>query len=66
LNILHARTDPTLLERLKSSRSADITMGYIFISGFAALAEKPGSLEKVRIVCDDRPVHRGTTCALLA
>jgi len=54
LNILHARTDPTLLERLKgmlsSSRSADIAVGYLFISGFAALAEELDRLEKVRVL----------------
>ncbi len=67
MNILHTRTDPTLLQRLEgmlsSSRGADIAMGYLFVSGFAAPTEKLGDLEKVCIVCDDRPVRRGTTCA---
>jgi HKD family nuclease/superfamily II DNA or RNA helicase len=51
LNILHAHTDPTLLERLKdmleSSASADIAVGYLFLSGFNAVAEQLGRLEKV-------------------
>ncbi len=50
MNIL----DRTLLERLKgmlsSSRSADTVVGYLFISGFAALAEELDCLEKVRVL----------------
>jgi len=38
VNILHATTEPSLLQRLKemlgSSSSADIAVGYFFISGF--------------------------------
>ena len=43
MDILHARTDPTLLRRLKellgSSAGADIAVGYFFISGFEQVAE---------------------------
>ena len=51
VNILHATTDPTLLDRLKqmlgSSNRADIAVGYffIFISGSGALK---GWLHKAR------------------
>ncbi|MDP2728564.1 MAG: hypothetical protein Q8P59_13610 [Dehalococcoidia bacterium] len=38
MNILHATTDPPLLQRLKemlgSSARADIAVGYFFVSGF--------------------------------
>ena len=54
MNILHSATDPTLLGRLKemlgSSARADIAVGYFFISGFEAVAEDLGKLEKVRIL----------------
>lgn len=40
MNILHATTDPSLLQRLKdmpgSSARAGIAVGYFFISGFEA------------------------------
>ncbi len=42
MNILHATTDPPLLQRLKempgSSARADIAVGYFFISGFEQVA----------------------------
>ena len=54
MNILHATTDPTLLERLKemlgSSARADIAVGYFFISGFGAVADDLARLDKVRIL----------------
>ena len=54
MNILHAKTDPTLLIRLKemlaSSARADIAVGYFFISGFEAVAEDLARLDKVRIL----------------
>src|SRR5690348_4598529 len=54
MNILHAHTDPTLLERLKgmlaSSRSADIAVGYLFVSGFNAVADELSRLDKVRVL----------------
>lgn len=54
MNILHAQTDPTLLARLKtmlgSAHRADIAVGYLFISGFNAVAEELGKLEKVRVL----------------
>jgi len=54
MNILHASTDPTLLERLKqmlgSSVRADIAVGYLFVSGFNAVADEIVALEGVRIL----------------
>ena len=42
MNILHAHTDPTLVERLQgmlaSSVRADIAVGYLFLSGFNVVA----------------------------
>ncbi|MFI5269433.1 MAG: phospholipase D-like domain-containing protein, partial [Chloroflexota bacterium] len=50
----HAATDPTLLERLKQmlahSQRADIAVGYLFLSGFNAIAEELSRLEKVRVL----------------
>ena len=54
MNILHARTDPSLLDRLKemlgSSARADFAVGYFFISGFDAVAESLAGLRKTRIL----------------
>ena len=54
MNILHATTDPPLLQRLKemlgSSARADIAVGYFFISGFEQVAEDFDRLGKVRIL----------------
>src|SRR5579883_2074613 len=54
MNILHAHTDPTFLERLKgmlgSSHRADVAVGYLFISGFNALAEELSRLDCVRVL----------------
>ena len=54
MNILHASTDPTLLERLRemlaSSARADIAVGYFFVSGFEAVADDLSRLDKVRIL----------------
>ena len=54
MNILHATTEPSLLERLKqmlvSSARADIAVGYFFISGFEEVADDLGRLKKVRIL----------------
>ena len=54
MNILHATTDPTLLDRLKemlgSSARADIAVGYFFISGFEEVADDLSRLHKVRIL----------------
>ncbi len=51
MNILHAHTDPSLLERLKtmlaSSRSADIAVGYLFLSGFNRVAPELEGLEPI-------------------
>ena len=64
MNILHAHTDPPLLERLQEmlagSARADIAVGYFFISGFGPLAESLSheGMERVRILVGhvDRPV----------
>ena len=54
MNILHSKTDPTLLARLKemlgSSARADIAVGYFFIGGFGAVAQDLARLDKVRIL----------------
>jgi superfamily II DNA or RNA helicase/HKD family nuclease len=54
LNILHATTDPTLLDRLKhmlaSAQSADIAVGYFYASGFNAVVEDLARLDRVRLL----------------
>ena len=54
MNVLHAKTDPDLLTRLKemlgSSARADIAVGYFFMSGFDAVADDLARLDKVRIL----------------
>ena len=54
MNILHARTDPPLLDRLKEmlehSTRADFAVGYFFISGFDAVAESLAKIQKARIL----------------
>ncbi len=54
MNILHATTDPSLLQRLKemlvSSDRADIAVGYFFMSGFEQVSAELGALKKVRIL----------------
>ena len=62
MNILHATTEPSLLDRLKqmlaSSARADIAVGYFFISGFEEVADDLVALDGVRILVGrtDRPV----------
>ena len=45
MNILHSRTDPDLLTRLRemldSSARADIAVGYFFMSGFRGRRRQP-------------------------
>ena len=61
MNILHATTDPDLLTRLRkmldSSACAGIAVGYSFMSGFEAVANRLARLDKVRILVGhtDRP-----------
>ncbi|HEY7065080.1 MAG TPA: helicase-related protein [Chloroflexota bacterium] len=61
MNILHATTDPNFVERLKqmlgSAASADVAVGYLFISGFNVVADELARLERVRILLGraDRP-----------
>ena len=54
MNILHATTDPPLIDRLqqmlRSSERADIAVGYFFMSGFQAVADQLSHLQKVRIL----------------
>ncbi|MBL7165796.1 MAG: hypothetical protein ISS55_04850 [Dehalococcoidales bacterium] len=54
MNILHANTDPTLIQRFKEmlggSARADIAVGFFFISGFEAVAEDLSRLDQVRIL----------------
>ena len=64
MNILHAHTDPPLLDRLKEmlagSAKADIAVGYFFISGFGPLAESLShdGMKRVRILVGhvDKPI----------
>ncbi|MYK89046.1 MAG: hypothetical protein F4018_12310, partial [Acidobacteria bacterium] len=70
MNILHASTDPDLLTRLRemldSSATADIAVGYFFISGFGAVSDELSRLEKVRILVGraDRPVLEAVAAGL--
>jgi len=61
MNILHANTDPTLIQRFKEmlggSARADIAVGFFFISGFEAVAEDLSQVDKVRILVG-RADHR--------
>jgi superfamily II DNA or RNA helicase/HKD family nuclease len=54
MNILHATTEPPLLQRLKqmleSANRADIAVGYFFVSGLDAVAAELGGLDKVRLL----------------
>ena len=54
MNILHAATDPDFLSRFKQmlagSKRADMAVGYFFISGFDAVADELGRLDKVRVL----------------
>ena len=69
-NILHADTDPDLLTRLRemldSSARADIAVGYLFMSGFEAVADSLKRLDKVRILVGraDRPVLESVAMGL--
>jgi len=53
-HILHAHTDPSLVERLKvmlaGSARADIAVGYLFLSGLNAVAPELERLDKVRVL----------------
>ena len=62
MNIVHATTDPPLLDQLRamlgSSSRADIAVGYFFMSGFGAIADSLAQREKVRILVGhvDKPL----------
>ena len=53
MTILHAKTDPDLLTRLRqmlvSADRADIAVGYFFMSGFSQVADELAKLRKTRI-----------------
>ena len=69
-NILHSKTDPTMLARLKemlaSSARADIAVGYLFVSGFAQLSEEISRLKKTRVLVGraDRPTLEAVAAGL--
>lgn len=54
MDILHSKTDPAMLDRLKemlgSSARADIAVGYFFISGFEEVAQDLAKLDKIRVL----------------
>ena len=70
MNILHATTDPDLLTRLRemlgSAARADIAVGYLFVSGFAQVADKISRLRKTRILVGrtDRPTLEAVAAGL--
>ena len=70
MNILHSRTDPGLLTRLRqmleSSVRADFAVGYFFISGFERIGDQLNDLERVRILVGrtDRPVLEAVAAGL--
>ena len=61
MSILHSKTTPDLLTRLKemlgSANRADIAVGYFFVSGFGAVSDELLRLNKTRILVGrtDRP-----------
>ena len=69
-NILHSKTDPTMLARLKemlaSSARADIAVGYFFVSGFAQLSDEISQLKKTRVLVGraDRPTLEAVAAGL--
>ena len=69
-NILHSKTDPTLLARLKemldSADRADIAVGYFFVSGFAQVSDEISRLKKTRVLVDraDRPTLEAVAAGL--
>lgn len=70
MDILHAKTDPDLLTRLRemlgSADRADIAVGYFFVSGFAAVADDFSRLKKTRILVGraDRPTLESAAAGL--
>lgn len=70
MTILHSKTDPTMLARLKemlaSSDRADIAVGYFFVSGFAEVADEISRLSKTRILVGrpDRPTLEAVAAGL--
>ena len=69
-NILHSKTDPTMLARLKemlsSSARVDIAVGYFFVSGFAEVADEISKLSKTRVLVGraDRPTLEAVAAGL--
>ena len=70
MTILHAKTDPTMLVRLKemlgSADRADIAVGYFFVSGFAQVTEEISRLKKTRVLVGraDRPTLEAVAAGL--
>jgi hypothetical protein len=70
MTILHSKTDPTMLARLKemlpSSARADIAVGYFFVSGFAEVVDEISKLSKTRTLVGrlDRPTLQAVAAGL--
>ena len=70
MTILHAKTDPTMLTRLKemlgSADRADIAVGYFFVSGFAQVSDEISRLKKTRVLVGraDRPTLEAVAAGL--
>lgn len=54
MDILHANTEPPFLDRFRQllgdTKRADIAVGYLFVSGFNAVADELAKVEKVRVL----------------
>ena len=70
MTILHAKTDPDLLTRLRqmlvSAARADIAVGYFFMSGFSQVADELTQLRKTRILVGraDQPTLEAVAAGL--
>ena len=70
MTILHAKTDPDLLTRLRqmldSAARADIAVGYFFMSGFGKVADELARLRKTRILIGraDQPTLEAVAAGL--
>ena len=70
MTILHAKTDPDLLTRLKqmlgSAIRADIAVGYFFMSGFSQVVDDLARLNKTRILVGraDQPTLEAVAAGL--
>ena len=70
MSILHSKTTPDLLTRLKemlaSAARADIAVGYFFMSGFEAAADELSRMNRTRVLVGrtDRPTLEVVTAGL--